>query len=171
MFFPLFCLPIEIRMIIYEEVFRNRHPDKTIAPVYKRGDGCINQYTDYTVNKDLGLLQTCQQAQEEGTTALYTNHIYYFDDEWNDLEGNLMYDQLHRTLSVGQEQGLTYYEDYPKGGIDYLSFPCWDFFTMYEWLVAIGEKNRMKLRHVHLHFIRPTSSMMITAAPLMKSCS
>ena len=80
--FPFFRLPLEIRRMVYLHVFHTPQPFGIITPDL----GHIRrQYGDeYAVQTPMvhnGLLHTCQQAYEEGTTVLYGANVFHFDDD------------------------------------------------------------------------------------------
>ena len=152
--FPFFALPREIRDIVYEKVFETSLQDNTITP--DPAHKC-REYSDFdkesfkqrTVGNVLGLLLAGRKAHEEAMEALYGKHVFYFDDT------------IHGPYQIKVEASAHCY--YCRGdlaggcfdgspGRHYIRVPWCDFVGMHDWLVDIGEKNRMRIRHIQLHF-------------------
>ncbi|CAF9935414.1 hypothetical protein IMSHALPRED_010219 [Imshaugia aleurites] len=153
--------------MIYEEVFRTSLGDGSITPdplYFHRRVGVKlkgGELKNRTINNGLALLQSCQQAHEEGTANLYRNHVFYFDDtrydRWSykiDVTAQCYYCQR---LQGSEPSGGWRYGDhcYDANGFDLnheILIPYCDFIYMRDWLSIIGAKNRLLIRHVQLHF-------------------
>ena len=170
MAFPFFLLPSEVRTMIYKEVFRTPLGDGSITPdpwytrrrvflVYRRRKD--EQLSERTINNGLALLQSCQQAHEEATSYLYGSHVFYFSDTQHGGWGNRIDVTSHcsycQRLRRDDPSGDRTYSDrcYDAdgyGGKHELVVPFCDFITMRRWLSDIGERNRLRIRHIQLHF-------------------
>ena len=156
--FPFFRLPFDVRRMIYEEVFKTPRADKTITPdplYHRRQLG--RRFAERTVNNGLALLQSCQQAHEEATAVLYGNKIFYFDDAsygttrietsahcyYCSGEGHILGDLPVPITTYNQCRNA-------RDGKHYVSIPRCDFVSMYDWLFKVGERNRLKIRHIHI---------------------
>ena len=79
--FAFFRLPLELREMIYEEVFQTPSRDGVITPdpsYWRRRQG--GDLGSRAVNNGSGLIQSCQQAHNEAVPLLYGNRTFYFDD-------------------------------------------------------------------------------------------
>lgn len=146
--FPFFGLPREIRDIVYKLVFETPLQDNTITPdpAHKRRECSKHDegLKQRTISNVLGLLLLCRRAHEEAVEALYSKQVFYFDDIQHGSHETKVEATAHCDFCL-------------RGCCDsshrhYLRVPYCDFVSMHEWLVAIGEKNRMRIRHIHLHF-------------------
>lgn len=149
-----FDLPREIRDMIHEKVFETPRRDKKIAPdlKYTRRRG-KKSLAARTINNCLALLLSCKQASEEACTALYGRNTFYFDDTkrcflvlYKDA-GHCKYCQ-----STGRDDRAA---DASSSKHDII-VPFCDMVYMHDWLSTIGEKNRMRLRHIELKFSSST---------------
>ena len=80
--FPFFRLPLELRTMVYEEVFQTPSRDGIINPdpfYWRRRSGRF--FGNRTVNNGLGLILSCHQAHDEAVPVLYGNRVFYFDDD------------------------------------------------------------------------------------------
>ena len=160
--FSFFRFPLDIRIIIYEELFRMPFADKTITPdpSYRRRH-LGRRYAERTVKYDLGLLQSCQQAHQEATAVLYGSKAFFFDDTSYGFEDTKIEASNYCWYCLG-ERGM------PQGspssiatenrcldaynGKHYLKIPHCDFVDMYDWLLKIGPRNRIQIKHVQICF-------------------
>ena len=105
-----------------------------------------------TITNVIGLLLLCRQAHEEAIEVLYSKHAFYFDDIQHGSYETSVEASAHCHFCRG---------DIPGGccissqGRHYIDLPYCDFVSMHKWLTAIGEKNRMRIRHIQLHFHGP----------------
>lgn len=159
MIFPFFRLPLEIRNMIYSEISGPSWNKSTCRPGDLLADRFLHQSPGshplpHKVNGRLALLQTCQQAHEEGTSLLYGKDTFYFDDT---LKGNpCQFGEIevskHCYFCVRTRDNPTYYDtrdrrcsDSDINGNHFIKIPVTDILFMHEWLVMIGEKNRLKI--------------------------
>lgn len=172
--FPFFKLPIEIRNIVYEKVFSTPLDDRTITPdpTYSRrhyNKACRawgRKVIDRTVNNGLALLQSCQQAHEEAAAVLYGQNTFYFDDfqhyypyaVWSGsgrktyaIEVSAHCEFCRRHAKTGEYEDRCY-STYSRGQ-HFIDIPFTDFVTMKSWLSTIGEKNRLRIRQIQIHFL------------------
>ena len=160
--FPFFRLPLDIRRMIYEEVFRTPLADKTITPdpSYRRRQ-LGRRFAEHTVKYDLAFLRSCQQAHQEATAVLYGSKSFYFDDTSYGYEDIQVEASTYCWYCLGEKS-------IPQGppasmamatqnrcldahdGKHYIQIPPCDFVGMYDWLFKIGERNRIQIRHVHI---------------------
>ena len=156
--FPFLRLPFDVRRMIYEEVFKTPRGDKTITPdpSYDRRQ-LGRRFAERTLNNGLAFLQSCQKAHDEATAFLYGNKIFYFDDS---SYGNTRIEaSAHCHYCSGEPRILgdlpvsmtTYNRCYDaRDSKHYVVIPRCDFVSMYDWLFKIGERNRLKIRHIHI---------------------
>lgn len=151
--FPFFGLPREIRDIIYEDVLETSLRDNTITPDpahTRRESSCYEEsFKQRTVGNVLGLLLACRKAHEEAMEALYSKHIFYFDDTKHDSYRIKVEASAHCYYCRGDFAGGCF-DGSP--GQHYIRVPWCDFVGMHDWLMNIGEENRMRIRHIQLHF-------------------
>ena len=178
MVFPFFRLPSELRTMIYKEVFRTPLGDGSITPdvfYSRRREASVSrccqvpvsrrrkdeQLSQRTINNGLALLQSCQQAHEEAISYLYGNHVFYFDDTqhgcWSntiDVTSHCFYCQRLRGDEPSSDWAYSdrCYDAEGFGGKHELVVPFCDFIYMHRWLSDIGERNRLRIRHIQLHF-------------------
>lgn len=147
---------MELREIIYDMVSETSLQDNTITPdpahhrrECSKDDVALKQRT---ISNVLGLLLLCRKAHEEAMEALYSKHVFYFDDI------------QHGSYEIKVEASAHCYYCRPSfpgpcfnssQGRHYVRVPYCDFVSMQGWLIAIGEKNRMRIRHIQLHFHGP----------------
>ena len=158
--FPFFRLPFDIRWMIYKEVFKTPYTDNIITPDpshHRRQLG--RRYGDRTVNYDLALLRSCQQAHEEATSFLYGNNIFYFDDaDYGiiEIEASAHCDYCLEEASINRDRPGSLTPDIrcsdALDGKHYVEIPRCDLGSMYDWLDKIGQKNRLKIRHIQICF-------------------
>ena len=152
--FPFFRLPLDIRRMIYEEVFRAPLADKTITPdrSYRRRK-LGRRFAERTVNYDLALLRSCQQAHNEASGTLYGSQVFYFDDTSYGHENAVVEASAYCYYCSGEGSMTTYNRCLDAyNGKHYVKIPHCDFVEMYDWLLNIGERNRLKIRHIHISF-------------------
>ncbi|CAD6575994.1 MAG: hypothetical protein ASARMPREDX12_007670 [Alectoria sarmentosa] len=159
--FPLFKLPREIRNIIYEKVFSTSLNDKVITPDpsysrrryddFCRKHGATYLGVDRAINNGLALLQSCQQAHEEAAAVLYGQSTFYFDD-------SQQYETFSRKTFAVDVSAHCYYCRQDRcwsacsGGKHLVDIPFTDLVTLKSWLSTIGERNRLRIRHIQIHF-------------------
>ena len=104
-----------------------------------------------TVNYELGLLQSCQQAYDEATATLYGYKVFYFDDTSYGYENTVVEASAH-CWYCSRKGGMATYTRCGDAydGKHYVGIPYCDFVGMYDWLLKIGERNRLKIRHIHI---------------------
>ncbi len=146
--------------MIYEEVFKTTRADKTITPDpshHRRQLG--RRFAEHTVHNGHALLQSCQQAHEEATAVLYGNKVFYFDDaSYGTIEieasAHCHYCSRERRILGDRPVSMTTYNRCRDAhdSKHYVVIPRCDFVSMYDWLFKIGEKNRLKIRHIHISF-------------------
>ena len=156
--FPFFRLPFDVRRMIYEEVFKTPRADKTITPdlsYHRRQLG--RRFSECTVNNGLALLQSCQQAHEEATAVLYGNKIFYFDDASYGtvrIEASAHCHYCSEESPIHWDRPVSMTPDIrcrdAHDGKHYIFLPRCDFVSMYDWLFKVGERNRLKIRHIHI---------------------
>ena len=160
--FSFFRLPLDIRIIIYEELFSMPVAAKTITPdpSYRRRQ-LGRRFTERTVRYELAILRSCQQVHQEATAVLYGSKVFYFDDTSYDLEdtkieasdycgyclGERDMLQGSSTSIASQNRCLNAYN-----GKHFLRIPHCDFVGMCDWLMKIGEKNRIRIKHIQICF-------------------
>ena len=156
---PLFRFPLEIRNIIYEAVFQN--PTGLVAPDPTRTRRQHDrELTDRTINAGLALLQTCQQVHEEDTAVSYGSTSFYFDGTQHgkerfqiEVSDHCHYCQREtRDRSSGGGVLFRHICWDARNGKHHIDIPQCDFVTMHDWLSTIGERNRLKLKHLQLCF-------------------
>ena len=144
-----FDLPREIRDTIYEMVFETPLRDGKIAPdlEYTRRR-TQKDLADSTINNGLALLLSCKQASEEACTSLYGRNTFYFDDTDHCCRYVTIKDFGHckHCKNFGRDA------DASNNKHDIDEVPFCDMAYMHDWLVTIGEKNRMRIRQIQLHF-------------------
>lgn len=150
--FPFFGLPREIRDIIYEKVFETPLQDNTITPdpSYTRRDSSAwykESFEQRAIGNVLGLLLICRKAHEEAMEALYSKHIFYFDDTKHALHAVNVEASAHCYYCCGVFAGGCF-DGSP--GRHYVRVPWCDLVGMTNWLIRIGEGNRMRIRHTLL---------------------
>lgn len=173
--FPFFKFPTEIRHIIYEKVFSTSLNDKVITPdpTYSRRRynevcrqlGVESRVINRTINNGLALLQSCQQAHEEAAALLYSQNTFCFDDSqqlepyalWSDYGRKTFVTEVSAHCSYCRRHART--NDYNdrcydacSSGEHFIEIPFTDFVTMKRWLSDIGERNRLRIRHIQIHF-------------------
>lgn len=154
MAFPFFGLPFEIRDMIYGEIFQTPCSGNIIDPdptyFRRRGKGDL---AARTINNGLGLLRSCQQAYNEGAAVLYGSHVFYFDDT---KYGTLMSElETEKCSKYGSEWA------------NCMLFRC-DYHFMHDWLVTIGKRNRLMIRHLELQFTSAKLAAINTSRPERK---
>lgn len=140
--FPFFCFPLQIRKMIYEDVFQTPSQDGVISPdptYFRRRIG--GDLASRTINNGLGLLTSCQQANHEAAAVLYSNHVFSFDDvQYENLTSMLDISAInHSNVRIEEQGGYVFY-----------MVPRCDRVLMYDWLLAIGDQNRQRIRHIEL---------------------
>ena len=158
--FPFFRLPFDIRRMVYEEVFKTPRADKTITPdpsYHRRRLG--RRFAEHTVHDGQALLQSCQQAHEEATEVLYGNKFFYFDDESYgtiriEASAHCHYCSGERLILPERSVSMPTHNRCRDAhdSKHYVGIPRCDFVSMYDWLFKIGERNRLKIRHIHISF-------------------
>ena len=122
----------------------------------------IHHYTDRTVNYDLALLRSCQQAHEEATSFLYGNNTFYFDDSDYgttkiEASAHCYYCAEEATIQRDNSESIAP-ENQCLDALDaldgkhYVEIPRCDLGSMCDWLVQIGRRNRLKIRHIQISF-------------------
>ena len=150
--FELFRLPFELREMIYKAMFETSSQDNIITPDqnYTRRRFTGRDLNDHTISNGLGFLQTCQQAYEEAYPCLYKpENTYYFEDVQHGAD-TVYLEPDSKCARYGKRQELEC-----QGWIPcrrQLKLPQCDFVAMPTWLEKIGERNRMQVRHIQLHF-------------------
>ena len=151
--FPFFGLPREIRDIIYENVLETPIGDNTITPdpahTRRTNSGHEESLKQRTLSNVLGLLLFCRKAHEEAMEALYGNHVFYFDDTRHGRYETEVEASAHCYYCRADFAGDCFSS---SRGRHYVCVPYCDFVGMHDWLINIGEENRMRIRHVQLHF-------------------
>ncbi len=124
--------------MIYEEVFRTPCRGKVITPdpTHFRRDH-EGEVSARTINSGSGLLRSCRQAHNEGAAVLYGSNVFAFDDT------RFGYLTSSRDLCNGC-QGMWHLESCILDRCDYV--------FMHDWLVTIGNQNRLGIRHLELRF-------------------
>lgn len=127
--------------MIYEEVFETPCRGKVITPDpshFRRGHE--PEISARTINSGSGLLRSCRQAHNEGAAVLYGSNVFSFDD--------------HKYYT------LTFSVDLCKDGRhrDCILARC-DYVFMYDWLITIGARNRLRIRHLELGLFDSESTM------------
>ena len=158
--FPFFRLPFDVRWMIYEEVFKTPCADKVITPDPSHERRQLGRrYAERTVNKGLAFLQSCQQAHEEATAFLYGSNMFYFDDAdygTTHIEASAHCRYCLEEAPIHQDRPVSMTPDIrcrdAHNSKHYVEIPLCDFVDMYDWLVKIGERNRLKIRHIHISF-------------------
>ena len=158
--FPFFRLPFDIRWMIYKEVFKTPYVDNIITPDPTRHRRQLGRhYTDHTVNYDLALLQSCQQAHEEATSFLYGNNVFYFDDaDYGTIEieasAHCRYCAWEAIIHRDHPELMAPEIQCPdaQDGKHYVQIPRCDLGSMYVWLEKIGQRNRLRIRHIQISF-------------------
>ena len=150
--FPFFRLPLDIRKMIYEEVFKTPLADKTITPdPWYRRRKLGRRFAERTVKGNSALLRSCQQIHSEATGTLYGSHVFYFDDTSYEDENTAIEASAYCCYCLGEGSMTTY-----NGCLDayngnhYVMIPRCDFVDMYDWLLSIGKRNRLKIRNIHI---------------------
>lgn len=145
--------------MLYEAVFQN--PTDVVAPnptrTRRQHGGAL---TDRTINAGLALLQTCQQVHEEATAVLNGSAIFYFDDTQHgkerfeiEVSDHCHYCQRERwDHSSGGGVLFPHICWDARNGKHHIDIPQCDFVTMHDWLSNIGERNRLKLKHLQFCF-------------------
>ena len=157
-----FRLPLDIRIIVYEELFRMPFAGKTITPdpSYRRRQ-LGRRFTERTVKYDVAILRTCQQVNQEATAVLYGSKAYFFDDTSYDFEETQIeasdycwYCLGERAVPQGSLTPITTQNRCLNAhhGKHYVNVPHCDFVGMYDWLVQIGDNNRMPIKHIQSCF-------------------
>lgn len=121
-----FALPPEVRNKIYEFLFVSDHPEKLITPD-PDGSRHRSQLRRPNLSNCLPLLRTCQDVHEEAVSVLYGSNVFAFSDK------------PHGT------------DDMAFNEFDFSIQWC-DFVTMYGFFSCIGRGNRLRIRHLRLHF-------------------
>lgn len=128
--FPFFSLPFELRHMIYQDLFtpadKGRPIAPYVAPLRRDHDPPGTQNTILLKCLALPFIRTCHQAYEEGTDVLYSVNTFRFGD------------------SPNEQKEMTRFMD--------VFAPFCEFIYMYAFLSAIGEANRLKIRHLELRF-------------------
>lgn len=146
-----FTLPREIRDTIYEKTFETPLQDRKITPhlacTHPRGE---SDPAKRTVNNGLALLVSCKQANEEACTDLYGRNTFYFDDTQHWGFHALFTEAGHcrHCKTTGRDDRRSHGSSSEHD----IKLPCCDMVFMHQWLVTIGVKNRMRIRHIELHF-------------------
>ena len=160
MVFPFFGLPLDVRNIIYEYVLGILGPDIVFYPAasYRQ---CISRALrglDSRVARH-SILQTCQQAHDEGTDISYGTGMFEFD--------NINFGCNHEISMVSKRYcmrchstrlRLPCYDDTDRSylqranDIQHTEVEETDLMLMYRWLEKIGQRNRQKLRRLHVCF-------------------
>ena len=149
-----FRFPYEIREMVYQATFDTPKHDGIIAPDqhHTRSRSGKKELTDRIIGGS-AFLRTCQQAYAEAYPFLYKDsNIYYFDDVTHssdvvDLEPD------PRCECVDREPWTRY--EYVPVCKRHTPLPQCDFTVMPDWLTNIGKRNRLRIRHIHLHFNGP----------------
>ena len=140
--------------MIYEEVFRTPRADKTITPdpSYRRRH-LGRRYAERTVKYNLGLLQSYQQTHDEAIAILYGSRVFYFDDTSYGFEDIKIEASAYCRYCSG-EGGITTYDRCldAYNGKHYVKIPYCDYVDMYDWLLKIGPRNRIQIKHVQICF-------------------
>ena len=147
--FPLFKIPREGRNIIYDCCLPVVDGGNTVTPDVDRHRRCTPHYlSSQTVNGNIALLQTCQQAYVEGMETLYSTKIFYF----NGYHDQSKVQDDKRTLRIPHKLGL-------PGTFTFCHVvPYCDYFTLKYWLKSIGSRGRSYVRHLRLEFVGFTFS-------------
>lgn len=158
--FPFFRLPFDIRWMIYEEVFKTSRADKIITPdpsYHRRQLG--RRDAEHTIDNGLAIIQSCQQAHEEATKVLYSSNTFYFDDTSygvTEIEASAScYYCLEERRTHGDHPLPTTHRvrcGDARDGKHYVVIPRCDYASMYDWLLKIGQKNRLRIRHIDISF-------------------
>ena len=146
-----FDLPREIRDTIYEKAFETPLQDRKITPyplwTHHRGSKTL---VGRTINNGLALLLSCKQASEEACTTLYGRNIFYFDDTQHECCNVITEEGGYcRDCKIISREDRCSDASSSKHGND---IPYCDILLMHQWLVTIGVKNRLRIRHIELHF-------------------
>ena len=144
--FPFFRLPLDVRIMIYEEVFRTSRADKAITPdpfYHRRHLG--KRYAERTVMYHVIRLQSCQQACDEATAVLYGSRAFFFDDTSYGFEDTKFEASACCWYCSGEGDTAIYDRCHnAHNGKHYLKIPHCDFVGMYDWLMKIGERYRIQ---------------------------
>lgn len=151
----------------YKEVFRAPLADKTITPDRSY---CLRElgrrFAERTVNCDSALLRSCQQVYNEATGTLYGSQVFCFDDtsyghENTAIEASANCCHWLRERSILQDDlpSMTTFNRRCDAydGKHYVEIPHCDFVGINDWLLNIGERNRLKIRHFTLVFLALSS--------------
>ena len=145
--------------MLYEAVFQN--PTGVVASnpthTHHQHSGAL---TGRTKNAGLALLQTCQQVHEQATADLNGSTIFYFNDTQHEKErfeievsDHCHYCQRERwdhSSGGGVLFGHICWD--ARNGKHHIDIPQCDVVTMHDWLSSIGERNRLKLKHLQFCF-------------------
>lgn len=71
-------LPVELRDMIYAEVFVFKHD----------GDIAISPFSDRPIGVSPNFLRTCKQIQREGCKWLYSKNRFHFTRDWREVGGH-----------------------------------------------------------------------------------
>lgn len=128
--------------MIYEDIFTTPSQDGVISPdptYFRRRNG--GDLASRTINNGLGLLTSCQQANHEAAAVLYSKHVFSFDDvQYGNLTSMLDISAInHSNVRIEEQGGYVFY-----------MVPRCDRVLMYDWLLAIGDQNRQRIRHIEL---------------------
>ena len=147
-------------------------PDYEIIPVFRSGHRVQRDILE--IPESLPFLRTCQQIHREASEILYGGNTFYFDDIAS--EGFItLTDCIKHCESCTETLGANF--DYRCRGCDttvkghrctYIGdIEQRSISTMTEWLISIGEANRLHLRLIHLYFTTPvfTDSTKIAISP------
>lgn len=77
---PFFCLPPELRNMIYKLLFETKNKHKTVTPDSVRTrQGVKSDENVLRLSGSLPFLRTCQQVHDEATAILYGNNEFKFE--------------------------------------------------------------------------------------------
>lgn len=140
--------------MIYEEIFRAPLADKTVTPdpTHRRRQ-LGRRFNEHTVNCNSALLRSCQQVYNEAIGTLYGSQIFFFDDARHGHENTSVEASAYCWHCSGKAGINTHTQCWDAhDGKHYVRIPQCDFVDMKDWLLTIGESNRLKIRHIQISF-------------------